>query len=118
MTILCAGQTSVAAARDQVFPAAFERLTARQTPGISYVIVGVLTSALVIMGQTRGFIAGYKFTILLSTLTAVIPYAFAALAALVLDLHVGNRCRGPGIGLLGVLALDGRYACLRFRHAQ
>jgi hypothetical protein len=36
-------------------------------------LVGVLISALVIMNQTRGLVAGYKFVILISTLTAVIP---------------------------------------------
>jgi basic amino acid/polyamine antiporter, APA family len=97
MTILCAVQTAMAAARDQVFPGVFERLTSRHTPGISYVIVGVLTSALVIMGQTRGLIAGYKFVILIATLTAVIPYAFAALAALVMDAHDHHLSRGQRI---------------------
>lgn len=85
VSILCAGQTAMAAARDGIFPSIFERLGARQTPMASYLIVGVLTSALVIMGQTRGLAAGYKFVILIATLTAVIPYAFSALAALVLD---------------------------------
>jgi APA family basic amino acid/polyamine antiporter len=94
MAILCAGQTAMAAARDRIFPAVFESVTASQTPGTSYVIVGVLTSALVIMSQTRGLIAGYKFVILISTLTAVIPYAFAAMAALVLDVHDNNISRG------------------------
>jgi basic amino acid/polyamine antiporter, APA family len=85
MSILCAGQTAMAAARDGIFPSMFRRLGARHTPVASYFIVGVLTSALVIMGQTRGLVEGYKFVILIATLTAVIPYAFSALAALVLD---------------------------------
>jgi APA family basic amino acid/polyamine antiporter len=97
VTILCAGQMAMAAARDRIFPAVFERMTARQTPGPSYVIVGVLISALVIMSQTRGLIAGYKFVILISTLTAVIPYAFAAMAALLLDAHDHNIGRGRRI---------------------
>ena len=94
VTILVAGQTAMAAARDRIFPAVFQRMTARQTPGASYAMVGVLVSALVIMSQTRGLVAGYKFVILISTLTAVIPYAFAAMAALLLDVHDHEIGRG------------------------
>ena len=96
ITILCAGQTAMAAARDGIFPAIFERLTVRQTPGASYVLVGVLVSWLLIMSQTRGLVAGYRFVLLIATLTAVIPYAFASMAALVLggqDRQLGRGAR-------------------------
>jgi APA family basic amino acid/polyamine antiporter len=97
VSILCAGQTAMAASRDRLFPAVFQRMTARNTPGASYVMVGVLISVMVIMSQTRGLVAGYKFVILISTLTAVIPYAFAAMAALLLDVHDRNIGRGRRI---------------------
>jgi len=106
VAILCAGQTAMAAARDRIFPAVFQRMTVWQTPGASYVLVGVLISALVIMSQTRGLVAGYKLVILISTLTAVIPYAFAAMAALLLDVHDHDISRGRRIreGLTAIVA--------------
>ena len=97
VSILCAGQTAMAAARDRIFPAVFQRMSAKQTPGASYVLVGVLISAMFIMGETKGLVAGYKFVILISTLTAVIPYAFAAMAALLLDVHDRDIGRGRRI---------------------
>lgn len=87
ITVLCAGQMSMVAARDQVFPAFFKRMTARNTPGVSYIIVGVLTTAMILMNYTKGLIGAYKFIILIATLTSVIPYAFGAVAALLLDVR-------------------------------
>jgi len=87
ITILCAGQTAMAAARDSVFPAVFCKMNARNTPGLSYVIVGLLVTAMILMNYTKGMVGAYKFIILIATLTAVIPYGFAAMAALLLDVH-------------------------------
>jgi APA family basic amino acid/polyamine antiporter len=87
IAVLCAGQMGMAAARDQVFPAFFKRMTARNTPGVSYFIVGVLITAMILMNYTRGLVGAYRFIILIATLTSVIPYAFAAVAALLLDVR-------------------------------
>ena len=87
VTCLCAGQSAMAAARDGVFPAVFQRLGRRGTPAASYVIVGLLTSAMVLVNHTRGMVAAYTFIVMVSTLTIVVPYAFSAMAALLLDVH-------------------------------
>ena len=97
ITVLLAGQTAMAASRDQVFPALFARLTKRNTPGAAYVIAGLLVSAMIIMSQSEGLVAGYTFVSLVSTLTAVIPYGFSALAALILDVHDCNISRGQRV---------------------
>jgi basic amino acid/polyamine antiporter, APA family len=85
ITVLCAGQMGMAAARDHVFPAFFKKMTARETPGISYVVVGLLTTTMILMNYTKGLVGAYKFILLIATLTTVIPYAFSAIAALILD---------------------------------
>ncbi|MCU0989776.1 MAG: amino acid permease [Xanthomonadales bacterium] len=87
VTVLCAGQSAMAASRDRVFPAVFERLGKRGTPAASYIIVGVLVSAMVLVNYTRGMVAAYTFIVMVSTLTIVVPYAFSAMAALLLDVH-------------------------------
>jgi APA family basic amino acid/polyamine antiporter len=97
VTVLCAGQTAMAAARDNVFPAVFRRMTAGNTPGASYLIIGLLVTAMILMNYTRGLVGAYKFIILIATLTAVIPYAFAAMAALLLDVHDRQIERGRRI---------------------
>jgi len=87
ITVLCAGQTAMAAARDSVFPAIFCKMNSRNTPGLSYIIVGLLVTAMILMNYSKGMVGAYKFIILIATLTAVIPYGFAAMAALLLDVH-------------------------------
>jgi basic amino acid/polyamine antiporter, APA family len=39
------------------------------------------------MNYSRGMVGAYKFIILIATLTAVMPYGFVAMAALILDVH-------------------------------
>ncbi len=90
VTLLAAGQTAMAASRDGVFPRVFEHLSARGTPAWSFVIAGLLASAMVIMSQTRGLVGAYTFVVLISTLTIIIPYAFSSMAGLLLGLHDGS----------------------------
>jgi APA family basic amino acid/polyamine antiporter len=87
VTLLVAGQTAMAASRDRVFPKIFEKMSKRDTPAASFIIAGSLASALVIMSQTRGLVGAYTFVVLIATLTIVIPYAFSAMAGLLLGLH-------------------------------
>ena len=87
VTLLAAGQTAMAAARDRVFPQVFKRMTKHNTPGASFVIAGLLASAMLIMSQTKGLVGAYTFVILIATLTTVVPYAFSAMAGLLLGLH-------------------------------
>ena len=81
-TILITTQMPAAASRDGLFPRAFGRRTRRGTPGVGLILTGVLVSALVIMNTSKGLVGAYRFIILLATLTSVIPYAFCAIAAL------------------------------------
>ena len=87
VTLLAAGQTAMAAARDRVFPSIFERMTKRDTPGISFIIVGLLSSLMLIMNQSQSLVGAYTFVLLIATLTTIIPYAFCAMAGLLLGLH-------------------------------
>jgi basic amino acid/polyamine antiporter, APA family len=94
VSVLCAGQSAMAAARDRVFPAVFGRLGRRGTPAASYIAVGMLVSVMVLVNYTRGMVAAYTFIVMVSTLTIVVPYAFSAMAALLLDVHDREADRG------------------------
>jgi APA family basic amino acid/polyamine antiporter len=94
VSVLCAGQSAMAAARDRVFPAVFGRLGSRGTPAASYVIVGLLVSGMVLVNYTRGMVAAYTFIVMVSALTIVVPYAFSAMAALLLDVQDHEADRG------------------------
>ncbi len=105
-TLLAAGQTAMAAARDGVFPERFRRMTRQHTPGFSLVTAGVQMSALLLVNFSKGLVGAYTFIILIATLTAVIPYAFCAMAGLVLmrPSDEGNRQRRLGESVISVVA--------------
>lgn len=106
-TLLAAGQTAMAAGQDGVFPRRFERRTRYHTPGFSLVTTGVLMSVLLLLNFSKGLVGAYTFIILLSTVTIVIPYAFCAMAELVLERKVGalggSRTRGVIVSAISFL---------------
>lgn len=86
-SILVGGQTGMAAGRDRLFPAPLARLSRRHTPWISYLVMGALASILLVLNFSRGLVAAYEFMILIATLALIIPYAFSAIASLILQLR-------------------------------
>jgi APA family basic amino acid/polyamine antiporter len=103
-TILLGGQIPVAAARDGLFPQAFQRLTSRGTPGIALVATGLLITALIVMNSSKGLVRAYTFINLMATLATVIPYAFCAMAVLLVPgvdpQAQGARIRSSAIAIL------------------
>jgi arginine:agmatine antiporter len=77
------GQVPMAAAQDRLFPSFFGRLSPRGVPAIGMIISAALTTVLVLVQAvgSPGFSAFYKLVVGLSTMAAVIPYAFCALAS-------------------------------------
>lgn len=92
---LLLGQVPMAAARDKLFPLVFARLSSREVPAIGIVISALLATALVLVQAigSPGFSAFYNTMVGLSTMAAVIPYAFCALATGL----VATRVSGHGI---------------------
>ena len=83
---LCVGQLPMAAARDNLFPATFGRVSRFGTPAAGIVISSLLVSALVLMNYSEGLVDQFTFVILLSTLTALLPYLVCSLARIRLAL--------------------------------
>lgn len=78
--IVMQGQMPYAAARDQLLPAIFRRTNRKGTPVAGLVISSILISILMGMNFTRGLADTYKYMILLSTLTVLVPYSFSMAA--------------------------------------
>lgn len=76
--ILIQGQIPMAAARDRLFPGIFQKENRRGMPAAGIVISSLLVSALMVMNYTKGLAEAFKFMILLSTLTVLVPYLFSA----------------------------------------
>jgi APA family basic amino acid/polyamine antiporter len=104
--ILIVGQVPLAAARDGLFPAVFGRMSARGTPAAGMIIGAVLTTGLIAMNFSRGLVELYTFIILLATLSTLVPYAFCALAAFMIQ-RQDTRMR---LGAAGTAVCVGAFA--------
>jgi amino acid transporter len=103
---LLMGQVPMAAARDNLFPPAFGRLSAHGVPAIAIIISAILTTILVLsqVAGPPGFKTFYDLVVGLSTMAAVIPYAFCALATGLVAAHVAGGGPVPRLGVIEVIA--------------
>ncbi|MBY8870576.1 amino acid permease [Micromonospora sp. PLK6-60] len=89
---LIVGEMPQAAARDRLFPAPFARDSRRGVPAYGIVAGTILASALTVVSYTS-FAEVFATVVLLSVLTAVIPYLFSAAAQVYWLLTEGRRTR-------------------------
>jgi len=78
--ILIQGQIPFAVSKDKLFPPIFRKLNKNGVPAIGIVIGSIVVSIMMIMNYTKGLADQFKFLILLSTLTVLIPYLFSSAA--------------------------------------
>jgi APA family basic amino acid/polyamine antiporter len=81
--VLLSGQIVRAISLDGLFPRKLGELGSGGTPTYAILISASLASVLVLMNFSRGLVEAFNMMILLSTLTTLIPLAFAAIAALI-----------------------------------
>lgn len=84
--ILIQGQLPYAIAKDKLFPQVFMKLNANGVPAFGLAISSVLVSVFMCMNYTKGLVDQFKFLILLSTLSALIPYLFSTAAYMIIRL--------------------------------
>ena len=85
--ILIQGQIPYAIAKDKLFPSIFMKQNRNGVPAIGIIISSVFVSLFMCMNYTKGLVAQFKFLILLSTLTVLIPYLFSTAAYMILRLQ-------------------------------
>jgi arginine:agmatine antiporter len=103
---LLMGQVPMAAARDGLFPPLFARLSARGVPAIGMVISASFATLLVIVQAVgaESFAAVYRLMVGLSTMTAVVPYAFCSLAGSLVAARVSDGRRTPRVTAVELVA--------------
>jgi APA family basic amino acid/polyamine antiporter len=69
---------------DRLFPGRLDQLNKGGTPAKAMIVSGILASLLVVMNYQKGLVEAFNMMILLSTLTTLIPLAFAAVTAMIL----------------------------------
>ncbi len=104
---LLTGQVPLGAARDNLFPPRFARLSKARTPAFALVVSNILASILIAMNFTKGLVDQFVFIILLATLTTLVPYLFCALAELMIYVKTGRTIAGKGLAPVLALAVAG-----------
>jgi len=92
---LIQGQFPFAMAKDRLFPAAFSWQNKKGTPYVGIIISSTFVSLLMMMNYTKGLVDQFKFLLLLSVLTTLVPYLFCAAAYVIIrfekaHLHTGG----------------------------
>ena len=102
---LLMGQVPMAAAEGQLFPSLFARRSTLGVPATGMVVSAALATGLVLVGTSGGAGLGkvYALIVSLSTLTAVIPYSFCALASVLISSRIPPAHRSR-ISLVEVVA--------------
>jgi amino acid transporter len=103
---LLMGQVPMAAARDNLFPPVFGRLSARGVPAVGTAISAICATLLVLsqVAGPPGFSAFYNLVVSLSTMAAVVPYAFCALATGLVAAYAAGGGPIPRLGLIELIA--------------
>ncbi len=85
--ILIQGQIPFAIAKDKLFPPVFGKLNKNGVPVAGIVIGSILISILMVMNYTKGLQEQFKFLILLTTITVLVPYLFSTAAYVLIKLE-------------------------------
>ena len=102
---LLMGQVPMAAARDGLFPSLFSRLSEQGVPAVGIIVSAILSTVLVIIqaAGASGFQSFYSLVVGLSTMAAVIPYAFCAMAAGLVAAHAPGEAI-PRVTIIEIIA--------------
>ena len=76
--ILMQGQVPFAMSKDKLFPSVFGKVNSNGVPISGIIISSILLSIIMTMNFSKTLVEQFKFMILLSTLTVLIPYLFSA----------------------------------------
>lgn len=105
--ILIQAQVPLAAARDDLFPNVFTKLTKRGTPKYGLIISSALVTGLLALNLKQSLVHQFTFAILLATLASLIPYIFTVMAYLLLARTREEQLSSLLRVTLGVLACIG-----------
>lgn len=103
--ILLQGQIPLAAARDDLFPRAFGRLSATGTPVFGLVLSSLLITILMVFNYNARLVDVFSWFILLGTMTTLIPYIFTTMAELMLFITNRKQFSGVRLGLSAFVAV-------------
>jgi APA family basic amino acid/polyamine antiporter len=108
--ILIQGQIPYAVAKDKLFPSIFAKQNKKGVPAAAVVISSVLASVLMVMNFTKGLVEQFKFLLLLSTLTSLVPYLFSMAAYVIIRLEKKHLHTSGWFGAIVLASLAFAYS--------
>jgi APA family basic amino acid/polyamine antiporter len=106
--VLLQGQVPLAAARDNLFPKVFSRVSRQGVPVFGLLITSVLITLLLLLTLNEGLVKQFTFIILLATLSTLIPYLFTMVSELIIFVNRREEFNGKrllGSSIIAVLAM-------------
>ncbi|NNF21526.1 MAG: amino acid permease [Saprospiraceae bacterium] len=101
--ILIQGQMPEAIARDNLFPGVFRKRNKQGVPATGIIISSFLATILIIMNYSGSLMEVFKFMILVSTVSVLIPYLFCAISYFV----ISKRAKYSRINNINTVLLTG-----------
>ena len=89
--ILLQGQIPLAAAKDQLFPKKFEKLSKSRAPVFGIVLSSCLVTLLLILNFNKNLVDQFTFIISLATLAAIIAYLYTTVAEFVIYIKYPDK---------------------------
>ena len=87
--ILIQGQMPFAIAKDKLFPPVFRKENRKGVPARGMVVSSIFVSLLMYMNYTKGLVEQFKFLILLTTLSVLVPYLFSTASYIIIRVQSG-----------------------------
>jgi APA family basic amino acid/polyamine antiporter len=101
---LMQGQMPFATAKDKLFPAIFARQNKKGVPYVGILLSSALVSVFMSMSYTKGLVEQFRFLLLLSLLSMLIPYLLSAASYLIIKVKAKQTNGWTGAVLLAILA--------------
>lgn len=103
---LLQGQVPFAIANDKLFPAVFTRQNKKGVPYVGILVSSVMVSIFMSMNYTKGLVEQFRFLLLLSLLSILIPYLLSAAAYLIIRIKQKQTVGLTGAVILAILAFS------------
>lgn len=84
---LVQGQVPFAIAKDKLFPAIFTRLNSKGVPYVGMIISGIIISFFMSMNYSKALVEQFRFLLLLSVFTMLVPYLFSVTSYILIRLE-------------------------------
>lgn len=106
--ILLHGQIPYAAAKDDLFPKPFAKLSKTKTPAFGLIFSSILITILLTLSYNQNFVSQFTIIILLATFSNIIPYLYTSVAELILTRKLKHKPNSTFAIALAIVT----FACL------